>query len=73
MSAIMTQLILPDIKSDKSGYGIAVDIGTTTIACYLYDMGKQECLAVESRMNSQIEYGLDVVSRIQYCKEQNDG
>lgn len=73
MSAIMTQLMLPDIKSDKRGYGAAVDIGTTTVVVYLYDMGAQECLAVVSRMNDQTQYGLDVISRIQYCNEHGDG
>lgn len=73
MPEIMTQGVMPEVMCDKTGYGIAVDIGTTTIALYLYDMGKSECLAIESRMNGQARYGADVISRIQYCSEHVDG
>lgn len=73
MSGIMTQGILPRVVSDKTGYGVAVDIGTTTIAAYLYDMGANKRLAVESRMNAQSRYGADVISRIQYCGEHKKG
>jgi uncharacterized 2Fe-2S/4Fe-4S cluster protein (DUF4445 family) len=53
-------------------YGIAVDIGTTTIAIYLYNLITGERLDVHSRLNPQRKYGADVLSRIEYastCEE----
>lgn len=46
--------------------GIAVDIGTTTVATFLYDLATGELLSVESGRNTQRAYGADVISRIQY-------
>lgn len=47
-----------------SGYGIAVDIGTTTLAAKLYDVAGN-CLAQASGMNPQSRWGADVISRIE--------
>jgi uncharacterized 2Fe-2S/4Fe-4S cluster protein (DUF4445 family) len=49
-----------------SSYGIAVDIGTTTIAAYLYDLVSGQRLRVGSVLNPQKKYGADVLSRIDY-------
>lgn len=46
--------------------GVAVDVGTTTLVLYLYDLETGERLGVESRYNPQKEYGADVISRIQF-------
>ena len=52
--------------SESSGsYGIAVDIGTTTIAMELLDMETGHSLGKDSRINHQRAYGADVISRIQ--------
>jgi uncharacterized 2Fe-2S/4Fe-4S cluster protein (DUF4445 family) len=45
--------------------GIAVDIGTTTLAAYLYDLEEGKRLASTSMMNPQRTYGADVISRIE--------
>lgn len=45
-------------------YGLAFDIGTTTIAGYLYDLATGMRLTAVSGLNSQIAYGADVISRI---------
>jgi uncharacterized 2Fe-2S/4Fe-4S cluster protein (DUF4445 family) len=50
----------------KSLYGLAVDIGTTTVAGYLCDLVTGEVLAMASLMNPQISYGEDVMARISY-------
>jgi len=50
-----------------------VDIGSTTIALYLCDLRTGEVLAAESEMNPQIVYGEDIMSRIQYTIEHEDG
>jgi uncharacterized 2Fe-2S/4Fe-4S cluster protein (DUF4445 family) len=54
-------------------YGLAVDIGTTTIAGYLCDLHSGDLLAVESSMNPQIVYGEDIMSRISYASENHQG
>ncbi|HEY5902648.1 MAG TPA: ASKHA domain-containing protein, partial [Anaerolineales bacterium] len=54
-------------------FGAAVDIGTTTLALYLCDLGSGEVAATASDMNPQITYGEDVMSRIQYAMEHPDG
>jgi uncharacterized 2Fe-2S/4Fe-4S cluster protein (DUF4445 family) len=57
----------------EESYGAAVDIGTTTIALYLCDLRTGAILAAESKMNPQIVYGEDIMSRIQYTIEHKDG
>jgi len=54
-------------------YGLAVDIGTTTVAGYLCDLGSGTVLATESMMNPQVIYGEDVMSRITYHMGNKDG
>ncbi|MDD5018016.1 MAG: ASKHA domain-containing protein, partial [Eubacteriales bacterium] len=70
---ILTAGMLPDIKSDKTGYGVAVDIGTTTVVMYLYDCASGRQLGCLSRLNAQATLGVDVISRIKYCREFKDG
>lgn len=48
-----------------SNLGAAVDIGTTTVAVYLYDFAAGALLAQETFKNPQGIYGADVISRIQ--------
>ncbi len=47
-------------------YGVAVDIGSTTIAGHLCDLSTGEVLASGGRMNPQIRYGEDLMSRVSY-------
>ena len=47
-------------------YGLAIDIGTTTLAAYLCDLNTGKVLDTLSMMNPQVRYGEDVVSRITY-------
>jgi len=54
-------------------YGLAVDIGSTTIAGHLCDLRTGEILATESLMNPQVTYGEDLMSRISYAIEHKDG
>ncbi|HHW30407.1 MAG TPA: DUF4445 domain-containing protein [Clostridiaceae bacterium] len=53
-------------------YGIAIDIGTTTIAAYLYDLNSGERLGVYSQLNPQKKYGADVLTRIQYASSSEE-
>lgn len=56
-----------------TAYGLAVDIGTTTVAGYLCNLTSGEVVATESMMNPQIIYGEDVMSRITYAVTHPDG
>ncbi len=53
-------------------YGIALDIGTTTLVIYLIDLETGEVLSVVSRENPQIKYGNNVISRIEYARRGRD-
>ena len=54
-------------------YGIAIDIGTTTVAMELIDLSNAAIIAKASDINSQIAFGFDVMSRIAYTMENVDG
>ena len=54
-------------------YGIAIDIGTTTVAMELIDLSNAAIIAKASEINSQIAFGFDVMSRIAYTMENVDG
>ncbi|MGD8622295.1 MAG: 2Fe-2S iron-sulfur cluster-binding protein, partial [Anaerolineales bacterium] len=51
----------------EGAYGLAVDVGSTTIASYLCDLRTGELLATEAMMNPQVSYGEDLMSRISYA------
>ena len=55
--------------SRKKTYGIAVDIGTTTVSLWLVDMESVKVIGTLSAYNAQVECGLDVISRINYAKK----
>ncbi len=57
----------------ERGYGLAIDIGTTTVAAYLCDITTGSLVAVDSMMNPQVPYGEDVMSRITYSMMHKDG
>jgi len=48
-------------------WGVAVDIGTTTVAAYLCSLKTGTVHATESIMNPQVVYGEDIMSRITYA------
>lgn len=56
--------ILPGRVEDY--YGIAIDVGTTTVAAYLCNLKTMEVLTTTSMMNPQCKYGEDVMARITY-------
>ncbi len=57
--------VVLDINSAKALYGIALDIGTTTIECALYDLSAQKEIAVLDTVNPQAGHGADVLARAQ--------
>jgi uncharacterized 2Fe-2S/4Fe-4S cluster protein (DUF4445 family) len=60
-------------KSSKPAYGIALDIGTTTVAASLLDLEKGKVIDREGTYNQQATYGSDVISRIIYTEENTNG
>ena len=59
---------------DRDGlYGAAVDIGSTSVALYLYDLRSGSLLHQASAMNPQIRFGEDVMSRVSYVMMNADG
>lgn len=66
--------VLPKVKDKiNSIYGIAVDIGTTTIAAYLMDLQSGQEIDVYSSLNPQKVYGADVITRISYTTQNENG
>lgn len=53
--------------------GLAVDVGTTTMAGFLCDLDSGHVLATESLMNPQTPYGDDVMARITYAMTHSEG
>ncbi len=47
-------------------YGLAVDVGSTTIAAHLCDLASGEVIASSGIMNPQIRFGEDLMSRVSY-------
>lgn len=54
-------------------YGIAIDLGTTTLVFHLIDLKTGSLLASRTAINPQTGYGADVITRINYCITHPDG
>jgi uncharacterized 2Fe-2S/4Fe-4S cluster protein (DUF4445 family) len=63
--------VFPD--DSPNHLGLAVDVGTTTVVVFLDDLITHQNIGIQSFPNPQQSYGADVVSRIQYCRENPDG
>ena len=61
---------IPPQRGEAAGraFGIAVDIGTTTVVAKLIDISIGRCIATEADLNPQSRYGDDVISRINYAQ-----
>ena len=53
-------------------YGLAVDLGSTTVVARLLDCNSGEILKEVSCFNKQIQWGTDILSRIFYCKDNKE-
>ncbi|MFX0040252.1 MAG: ASKHA domain-containing protein [Promethearchaeota archaeon] len=56
----------------ECNYGIAFDIGTTTIVGYLINLNNGKIYAVDSKLNSQTAYGEDLITRLTYIKDNKE-
>ncbi|MEW5908535.1 MAG: ASKHA domain-containing protein [Thermodesulfobacteriota bacterium] len=59
-------------KAERS-YGLAIDIGTTTVAAYFCDLTTMQVIDTVSMMNPQCKYGEDVMARITYHMTTENG
>lgn len=53
-------------------YGLAVDLGSTTVVARLLDCNSGEILKEVSCFNKQIQWGTDILSRIFFCKDNRE-
>ena len=49
-----------------AAFGVAIDVGSTTVAGHLCDLSTGEVVATAGRMNPQIRFGEDLMSRVSY-------
>jgi uncharacterized 2Fe-2S/4Fe-4S cluster protein (DUF4445 family) len=59
--------------TDHRTLGLAVDLGSTSLAGYLVDLETGETLASQGAMNPQISFGEDIISRVVYAYKHPDG
>ena len=57
----------------RSNFGIAFDLGSTTVVGYLIDLNTGHEVGVASAMNPQMAYGDDLVSRISFAATEPNG
>ncbi len=72
-SADDTPLQPTERTHDGRPYGIAVDIGSTTVVGALLDLRSGDTRAVAGRVNAQRVYGADVISRINHALQDGGG
>ena len=73
MTAVFYQGRLTALESGDTTeqmYGVAIDIGTTTVVTALVDLRSGEELATAAMINPQKKFGLDVLTRITYQMEE---
>jgi len=66
------QATVIDVAPQSEGkklYGIACDVGTTTVALHLVDLQNEKILATASSLNQQIACGEDIISRINFAQK----
>lgn len=60
-------------ENPEKNFGIAIDIGTTTVVVALVDMNEGKQIDTIGALNSQRKYGHDVISRISYASSSGEG
>lgn len=62
----------PSCEAEQS-YGLAVDVGTTTVAAHLVDIEFAMAVRADAALNEQIAHGEDVIARMIYAAEHDGG
>ncbi|WP_455539038.1 ASKHA domain-containing protein [Terrisporobacter sp.] len=68
--------IITDVEGGNTKdahYGIAVDLGSTTVIMQLVNLNTGETICEESAFNRQIQFGEDILNRIFYTKQNKNG
>lgn len=60
-------------RSERLAYGLAIDIGTTTVVVYLVDMHTGAVIDKAGTYNKQARFGDDVISRMIYATSEPNG
>lgn len=63
---------LPVAQGEEPHLGMAVDVGTTTLVAYLYDLSSGAALATTVAENGQASFGSDVMTRLAYALRGED-
>jgi len=61
------------VKPREDRYGLAYDLGSTSVAGALIDLKTVRVLAEASELNPQVAYGADIISRIHFAQIHEDG
>lgn len=76
LTAVTCQDRILDLElgdTSDCAYGVALDVGTTTIVGTLVDLSTGKDLAVASTVNRQAQHGYDVIARIKFSMEHDQG
>ncbi len=76
VTAVVAEGELIDVEAGntvRDNYGIGFDIGTTTVVGYLVDLNTGAQIGVSAALNPQSTYGADVISRLSFVMEHQDG
>ncbi|MBI5599958.1 MAG: DUF4445 domain-containing protein [Gemmatimonadetes bacterium] len=73
--ALFADGVEPNVEVQGVGapFGVAVDIGSTSLAAALVDLRTGHVRGTTSRVNPQVRHGADVISRIHFAQEHADG
>ncbi len=58
--------------SARSGLGIAVDVGTTTLVAQMVDLATGDLLGVQTALNPQTAFGADIMTRLRFALTKPD-
>ena len=60
-------------EDEPRSWAVAVDIGTTSVVAFLYSLNDGTLSGHESTLNRQVQFGADVISRIDHVAQEADG
>jgi uncharacterized 2Fe-2S/4Fe-4S cluster protein (DUF4445 family) len=67
------EILRIDLSRKRGTYGVAIDVGSTTVVAYLMELASGRVMAVHSLLNPQIKHGDDVISRITFSMANPNG
>jgi uncharacterized 2Fe-2S/4Fe-4S cluster protein (DUF4445 family) len=72
---VLNQQIIDIEGGDKveHAYGLAVDLGTTSLVASLHHLPSGETLGIASSINPQVRFGADLISRLTYLSREKNG